>query len=434
MTSISLQELRERINHKAKAEKSWRFWGIYVHCLRMDVLQEAYAQAKENNGSSGIDGVSFEDIERTGRDAFLLQIQKELKEETYLPMPNRKAPIPKEGGKTRVLSIPAIKDRVVQGALKIILEPIFEADFQEGSYGYRPGRSPHQALYRVDQAIGRKYLTTVWDIDLKSYYDEIRHHILLAKVAQRVSDPKILHLTKLILKANGKRGVPQGSVVGPLFANLYLNEVDQMLERAKEKARQGIWEHLEYARFADDIVVLIHGHPANQWLIPAIQNQLKEELSKLEIEMNTEKTKLVNLLKGESFHFLGFDIKRVQSKRTGKPITLMTPRMKKRKEITQNIKETVRRIRHLKMPVIIATVNPILAGWANYFRVGNSKTAFAWVRRWMEKKIRRIAMKKRQRKGFGWKRWSSQDIYRRWGLYDDYRLSYLRFQVKAALV
>ena len=204
MTSISLQELRERMNHKAKAEKSWRFWGIYVHLLRMDVLREAYAQAKENNGSPGIDGVCFEDIERTGRDAFLLQIQKELREETYLPIPNRKAPIPKEGGKTRVLSIPAIKDRVVQGALKIILEPIFEADFQDGSYGYRPGRSAHQALQRVEQAIGFKRLTTVLDIDLKSYFDQIRHHILLAQIAKRVSDPKILHLAKLILKANGK--------------------------------------------------------------------------------------------------------------------------------------------------------------------------------------------------------------------------------------
>lgn len=434
MTSISLRELRERINHKAKAEKSWRFWGLYVHLLRMDVLQEAYSQAKENNGSPGIDGVSFEDIERGGRDAFLLQIQKELREETYFPIPNRRAPIPKEGGKTRVLSIPAIKDRVVQGALKIILEPIFEADFMEGSYGYRPGRSPRQALHRVDQAIGLKRLTTVLDLDLKSYFDQIRHHILLAKVAQRVSDPKILHLAKLILKANGKRGVPQGSVVGPLFANLYLNEVDQMLERAKETARQGIWGHLEYVRFADDLVVLIHGHLANQWLIPDIQNQLKEEFSKLDVEINTEKTKVVNLLKGESFHFLGFDIKRVESKRTGKPVTLMTPRMKKRKELTQNIKEIVRHVRHLKMPVIINQVNPILTGWVNYFRVGNSQTTFAWLRYWMEKKIRRIAMKKRQRKGFGWKRWSSEDVYRKWGLFNDYRLSYLRFQVKAALV
>lgn len=434
MTSISLQELRERMNHKAKADKSWRFWGIYVHLSRMDVLQEAFRMAKENDGSPGIDGVRFEDVEAQGREPFLLQIQKELREETYLPLPNRRVAIPKDNGKTRTLGIPAIKDRVVQGALKLILEPIFEADFQEGSYGYRPGKSQHQALRRVDQAIGLKKLTTVIDVDLKSYFDNIRHHILLSQIAKRVSDPKVMRLVKLILKANGKRGVPQGGVVSPLFSNLYLNQVDLMLEAAREKARQGVWEHLDYVRFADDIVILIHGHPANQGLIPATQEQLRTELLKLDVELNSEKTKTVNLLKGESFHFLGFEIRFINSKRTGKPMTLMTPRMKARKELTQTITETVSTIRHLKMPAILAQINPIINGWVNYYRVGNSSKTFAWVRDWVEQKIRRIAMKKRQLKGFGWKRWSSEDIYRKWGLYNDYSLNYLSFQAKASLV
>lgn len=434
MTTISLRELREKMNYKAKAEKSWRFWGLYVHLSRMDVLQEAYRMAKENDGSPGIDGVRFADIEAEGREPFLLQIQRELREETYLPLPNRRVAIPKDNGKTRILGIPAIKERVIEGALKLILEPIFEADFQEGSYGYRPGKSQHQALHRVDQAIGLKKLTMVIDVDLKSYFDNIRHYTLLSQIAKRVSDPKVLHLVKLILKANGKKGVPQGGIVSPLFSNLYLNSVDLMLEAAKEKARQASWEHLDYARFADDIVILIHGHPANQGLIPTIQEQLRAELSKLEVELNSEKTKTVNLLRGEGFSFLGFDIRLGKSKRTGKDIVLMTPRMKARKELTQTIKETVSTIQHLKMPDILAKINPVISGWVNYYRVGNSSKTFARVRDWVEKKVRRIAMKKRQRKGFGWKRWSSEDIYRKWGLFNDYSLNYLRFQMKASLV
>jgi len=209
--STNLQELRRKIYLKAKAEKTWRFWGLYVHVLKMETLREAYKLAKKNNGAPGIDGVTFEAIEEAGLDDFLSQIRNELVSGTYHPMGNRIKEIPKGGGRVRVLGIPAIRDRVVQGALRLIVEPIFEADFQDGSYGYRPRRRAHEAVARVSKAVVENK-TMVIDLDLESYFDNIRHDILLGKVAQRVNDDNIMRLLKMILKASGKRGVPQGGV------------------------------------------------------------------------------------------------------------------------------------------------------------------------------------------------------------------------------
>src|ERR1039458_793725 len=199
-TPISLQDLRRSLYVKAKAEPTWRFWGLYVHVCKMETLHEAYQMAKSNDGAPGIDGVTFDAIEDGGREGFLRQIREELVHHTYRPMRGRKKEIPKDGGKkVRVLTIPAIRDRVVQGALKLILEPIFEADFQPGSYGYRPKRTAHAAVQRVAQAIVEKK-TRVVDFDLRAYFDSVRQDVLLAKVAQRVGDPDVLHILKIILK------------------------------------------------------------------------------------------------------------------------------------------------------------------------------------------------------------------------------------------
>jgi RNA-directed DNA polymerase len=287
---VSLQELRKRIYIKAKADKTWRFWGLYVHVCKSEVLQEAYEMAKQNNGAPGIDGITFEAIEEMGREEFLENIRNELISGTYQPNRNRRKEIPKGGGKVRVLGIPTIRDRVVQGALKLILEPIFEADFQEGSYGYRPKRTAHQAVQRVAEAIVHNK-TKVIDVDLKSYFDTVRHDFLLKKVAERVNDDQVMHLLKLILKAGGSRGVPQGGVISPLLSNLYLNEVDKMLERAKEVTRCGRYTYIEYARFADDLVILVDGYRKWNWLVQAAYQRLLEELAKLDVQINTEKTR-----------------------------------------------------------------------------------------------------------------------------------------------
>ena len=427
---IDLQDLRRRIYVKAKAEPSWRFWGLYVHVCKRETLDEAYWLAKKNNGAPGIDGVTFEAIEAGGVDIFLEQIRDELIQGTYRPLRNRKQAIPKDGGKSRVLSIPAIRDRVVQGALKLILEPVFEADFQGGSFGYRPKRTAHEAVHRVADAIVR-YKTRVIDIDLKAYFDNVRHQPLLAKVAARVNDADVMRLLKMILKASGKKGVPQGGVISPLLSNLYLNEVDRMLERAKEVTRRGRYTYVEYARYADDLVILVDAYPQHDWLLKAVGKRLREELAKLGVEVNEEKSRVVDLAKGESFGFLGFEFRRIRSL-GGVWRAQYAPKLKKRTALLGKLKEIFRRFQSEPVGRVIQLINPILRGWVNYFAVGHSSRCFAFVRDWVEKKVRRHLMRARQRRGFGWRRWSRQWMYEGLGLFNDYRVRRYQPRPKAS--
>jgi RNA-directed DNA polymerase len=417
---IDLQDLRRRIYVKAKAEPSWRFWGLYVHVCKRETLDEAYAMAKKNNGAPGVDGVTFEAIEAGGVDIFLEQIRDELVQGTYRPLRNRKQAIPKDGGKSRVLSIPAIRDRVVQGALKLILEPVFEADFQDGSFGYRPKRTAHEAVHRVADAIVR-YKTRVIDIDLKAYFDNVRHQPLLAKVAARVDDADVLRLLKMILKASGKKGVPQGGVISPLLSNLYLNEVDRMLERAKEVTRRGRFTYLEYARYADDLLILVDAYPQHDWLLKAVEKRLREELAKLGVEVNEEKSRVVDLAKGESFGFLGFEFRRIRSL-GGVWRAQYAPKLTKRTVLLRRLKEIFRRFQSEPVGRVIQLINPILRGWVNYFAVGHSSRCFSFVRDWVERKVRRHLMRARQRRGFGWRRWSKRWLYEGLGLFNGYRV------------
>ncbi|MBI5038527.1 MAG: group II intron reverse transcriptase/maturase [Nitrospirae bacterium] len=422
--SISLQDLRREIYLKAKSEKAWRFWGLYVHVCKMETLQEAYCMAKKNNGAPGVDGVTFEVIEEKGKEAFLEQIRGELVSGTYRPMLNRRKEIPKERGKVRVLGIPSIRDRVVQGALKLILEPIFEADFQEGSYGYRPKRRAHEAVNRVAEAVVFNK-TRVIDVDLRAYFDNVRHDILLRKVAQRVNDDRVMRLLKHILKVSGKRGVPQGGVISPLLSNIYLNEVDKMLERAKEVTRQGRYTYIEYARFADDIVILVDGFRKWDWLLQSAHRRLLEEVAKLDVQINQEKTRIVDLTRDERFSFLGFDFRRTKT-RQGKWGVHITPRMKARTALIRKLKDVFRRYNSQLVDRVIDLLNPVLRGWVNYFRIGHSSRCFGYVRDWVEKKLRRHLMRVRKLHGFGWNRWSRAWFYETLGLYSDYRVQYFK--------
>jgi RNA-directed DNA polymerase len=420
-TPISLRDLRRRIYRKAKAEPAWRFWGLYVHVCKLETLREAYRLAKQNDGAPGIDGVTFEAIEAGGQQAWLQQLRAELLGHTYLPTRLRRVEIPKRGGKgVRVLSIPTIRDRVVQAALKLILEPIFEADFQSGSYGYRPKRSAHEAVARVACAIVQ-CKTRVLDLDLRSFFDNVRHHILFEKVARRVNDPEVMHLLKLLVKATGTKGLPQGGVLSPVLSNLYLNEVDRMLERAQETTRRGPYTYLEYARFADDLVVLVDAFAQHDWLLKTANRRLREELTKLHVDVNEEKSRYVDLAKGDSFGFLGFEFRRIRSLQ-GKWRPFYPPKLKQRTALLRKLKDIFRRFDSQPVDRVVQLINPIVRGWVNYFAIGDAGRCFGYIKDWVEKKVRRHLMRSRNQHGYGWKRWSRRWLYDELGLFNDYRV------------
>ena len=300
------------------------------------------------------------------------------------------------------MSIGAIRDRVVQGALKFILEPIFEADSQDGSFGYRPGRSAHEAVERVAEAIVRNK-TRVLDLDLQGYYDNIRHDVLLSKVARGVSDPGMLRVLKLILKATGKRGIAQGDVIAPLLSTVYLTEVDRMLERAKAVTRYGEHTYIEYVRFADDIVTLIDAYPQHDWLVGAVAETTSRGVGRAPCRPERSEGRVVDLAKGDAFGSLGFDFRRART-RSGKWRAHYAPRLKKRTALLRRLKEFFRRYQSQPVGRVIELINPILRGWVTYFALGDSSRCFGYVRDWMEKKVRRHLVRARKHKGFGWKK------------------------------
>jgi RNA-directed DNA polymerase len=418
-----LQDLRRRIYRKAKSDKTHRFWGLFVHVTKRQTLEEAYRIAKGNRGAPGIDGQSFEAIEAAGVTDCLEAIRDDLITGRYQPKPNRRVEIPKENGKVRTLQIPCIRDRVVQGALKLILEAIFEADFCPNSYGFRPKRSPHQALAHVRRSVMRR-MSTVVDVDLSKYFDTLRHSILLDKIAKRVQDPEVMHLIKQIIQVAGKVGVPQGGPFSPLAANIYLNEIDWMFDAIRRNTAQGPYEAVNYHRFADDIVITVSGHSTKAGCAQRALQRLEEQLIPMGVALNREKTKIVDTLKEEAFGFLGFDLRRVHKREKDGYYVKMTPKKKARKAIKAKIRDIIVHGGALTAQALVKKINGAIAGWVNYFRVGNSSRAFSEVRDYVEMKVRTLLTrrKRRHKRSIGWRRWSNEYLYDVLGLYWDWKL------------
>jgi RNA-directed DNA polymerase len=372
-----VRNLQRKLYRKAKEEERYRFYVLYDKICLAYVVREAYRRVKANHGAPGVDGITFSDLEAEGEGAFLEAIRKELEEKTYRPSPVKRKLIPKANGKMRPLGIPTIKDRVVQTACKMIIEPIFEADFQDGSYGFRPRRSAQDAVGKIKAHLkaGREQ---VLDADLSNYFDTIPHRKLLLLTEQRISDRDVLHLIKQWLKApveedgkisggkSNRRGTPQGGVISPLLANIYLNLVDKLVERRMAD----IPEDVRIVRYADDFVLL------GRTISDRIVRKLNEVLRRMELELNTEKTKVVNAAE-ERFDFLGFTFhKRWSRAERGVKYYHVQASMKSMKKIRANIKGYLKGNLNQGSHTVITALNRKVRGWLNYFTMPG--TTQAW--------------------------------------------------------
>lgn len=394
---------QRRLYRSAKADAERSFGILYDKVCSWSVLVTAWRRVAANAGASGVDRQSIESIKQEyGVGRFLMELQAELRGERYVPLPVLRRYIPKGDGRQRPLGIPAVRDRVVQMAVKLVIEPLFEADFCPCSYGFRPQRSNQQAANEVHRLVNRK--KWVVDVDLKSYFDTIPHDGLMALVRRRVRDPKVLHLIRGWLKAGildgrelqyGTAGTPQGGVLSPLLSNIYLHELDRTWN-----PRNG-----DLIRFADDFVILCGTRKAAETALALVRARVAD----LGLTVNEEKTCIGHVRDG--FDFLGFTYREAWSARQGRPVRIKYPRAKALKKARALIKERVSRVpTGAPLEEVITRLNRSLRGWAQYFRIGNSYAAAAalnryacaqlrlWLRR--KKNCKRIAGTRRWPNGF----------------------------------
>jgi RNA-directed DNA polymerase len=416
ITPEQIRRLQRKLYVKAKVEPICRFHQLYDKMYREDILAHAYRLAQSQNGAPGVDGVSFADIGAWGEGQWLAALRKELHDQTYRPDPVRRVMIPKPGGGERPLGIPTIRDRVVQTAAKLILEPIFEADFVEAAYGYRPQRSAGDAVREVHRTICAGY-TEVVDADLSKYFDTIPHPELLRSVARRVVDRQMLQLIKMWLQApieerdkQGRRrmtggkssrtGTPQGGVLSPLLANIYMHRY----LRYWQQQGQSEQFRAKVINYADDFVILSRGHAreALEWT--------RDVMTKLKLTLHETKTCLRDA-RQESFDFLGYTFGPTCYRKTGGRYYAAQPSAKSVRRLKEKLQAVFQRGNVAPWPEVAAQANRLLRGWANYFGYGTLRKAYRAIDNYTYDRVVRFLKKRRQVSSRGTEQFPGEKVF-----------------------
>jgi RNA-directed DNA polymerase len=418
-----VERLRKKLYEKAKREPDYRFYSLYDKVCWPETLLRSYRQAKANGGAAGVDGVRFEDIELNGVERWLGELEKELMEQTYRPQPVRRVMIPKPGGGERPLGIPTIRDRVAQTAVVLIVEPIFEADFEDNVYAYRPERSAQEALAEVMERLlaGQKHVV---DADVEQYFDTLPHADLLQSVARRVADGKILHLLKLWLKSpveerdekgnrrmtggkRSQRGTPQGGVISPLLANIYINRLLRHWRKTGATQRLG-----QIVSYADDFVILC----TSRGQAEASLVQVSRWLEKLGLRLHPAKTRLC-YAEEESFDFLGYTFGPFRHWRTGKRVLSARPSKKSQKKLKEKVNLLLYPGNPTPWPELRVRLNRLLTGWAEYFQFGYTTPAYQAVKRHVAQRVRQF-LRRRHKLPSGTGRFGFLEVYGKVGVLD----------------
>lgn len=406
--SDKVRQLQRTLYRKAKQGKEVRFYSLYDKVWREDVLWEAWRQVKANKGAPGVDGESIEAIVSSGREGEMIaHVRERLRSKTYRFQPVRRVDIPKPKGGTRPLGIATVEDRVVQSAMKLVLEPIFEADFHDCSYGYRPERDAQMASLAIRDDLYR-YAWGVVEIDFRSYFTSIPHDKLLKLIRQRVVDGSMLRLIKQSLRVGVAYegqveattvGVPQGSPISPLYSNIYLNLLDQVWHKRKYPEELGATLH----RYADD-AILVCRKSATQAL-----RAFEGITQRMELEVNREKTRVTKLTEG--FDFVGFHFVKRRSPNTGKKAIYIFPSKDSQGSIRRRIKYFTKRRAPVPPDEFVGQINQAVRGWVNYYRHTNASKAFRDLQRFINTRFRRYLTFRGKGRGFGWKRFPNKRLH-----------------------